>query len=142
MKHSRIKRIRSGIRSLAILTLFFTQIGCKTSDPVQMSKEEATEMTPQTNPTTTLHISYFSIAYGIDYQNLSELETMLKAFQEKRGTSFTIEKVSWGREGEVSLCIDVRLLSESLKAALEEEVRALIIRGKNVRIEKNKPCRR
>lgn len=137
-----MKRDKPFFAGLLILTFFFTQIGCKTSEKAADSTQSVPAEAQATTWIPTWHISYFSIAYGIDYENLKELEAMLVQFQAAQSVQLTIEKVGWGREGEVDVCIGAEKLTETQKMQLEEEIKGLIIKGKNVRMEKNKPCRR
>lgn len=116
---------------------------CKST---QESGTEQTQHYTQTAPTDSPGnpdwvVSYYSVAYGIDLENLQALESYIENFRSEHGITLEIVRKSRGREGETDLCILTISTSENLKKKLEEGIKSVIINGKNVRFLKDVPCR-
>ena len=75
---------------------------------------------PAPAPACPLTVSFGSYAMGIDAGALAKVDALLKRDRMVRG----VERSRWGREGEVTLCVQTR--SESHARRLARRVRALI----------------
>jgi hypothetical protein len=83
----------------------------------------------------TLVVSFGSACCGTDHDAEERLSQALA------GSKATQRSVSWGKEGEVDVCLDLAPLTENERAELFAKVTAAVAKGKYVTVKQNAVCR-
>jgi hypothetical protein len=83
----------------------------------------------------TLVVSFGSACCGTDHDAHQRLD---KALADSKATQ---RAVSWGKEGEFDVCLDLAPLSETERADLVAKVTAAVAKGKYVTVRPNATCR-
>lgn len=113
--------------------LLLACLGCS----VKVKTTAPSAPTAQELPRAFCGISFFSIGYGIDVQGLKSVDAWVKS----KGDSLQAVKQSWGREGEVDVCLSSHQ-EEARTRMWIQELRALLTESKNCRITGENGCRK
>ncbi len=87
-----------------------------------------------------LLISFFSIGSGIDYERKKEMDRYFGQLESEK-VDFLIEKVGWGREGEVDYCVDLSKVKETEQKKIIEKVREIAKKSSWIDVQLDKTCR-
>ncbi len=87
-----------------------------------------------------LLISFFSIGSGIDYERKKEMDRYFGQLESEK-VDFLIEKVGWGREGEVDYCVDLSKVKEAEQKKIIEKVREIAKKSSWIDVQLDKTCR-
>lgn len=86
-----------------------------------------------------LVISFFSRGQGIDYKNRVKLDSLL---EKEYPNKIEIEKISWGREGEVDYCLKLNQLLIAEQEKFIINVKTLLKESPLILIEEDNSCSR
>jgi len=160
------QKLSNGILFLFMLILFASNTACKSkknsSNTIQ-EKETITESVPPAieetnepkdqqeimqkepsaikNATYDLVLSFYSIGSGSNWDVIAEFDKFLERFNSNNTSKPDVERVTWGREGEVDFCIALSKLSSSEKQKFLDEAKLIANKAKFVHINENAPCR-
>lgn len=117
------------------------------------SKKNALPITVEENMPTTesstkieninyhLVLSFYSIGSGADWDVIAEYDKFLELDKAASTQQAKVDRVTWGREGEVDFCIDLSNLSENRKKTFIAQSIEIANKAKYVHIKENAPCR-
>lgn len=108
------------------------------TDQEKIMQKEPSEIK---NTTYDLVLSFYSIGSGSNWDVIAEIDKFLERFNSNDTTRPKVERVSWGREGEVDFCIALDELSSANKLKFLEEAKLIANKAKFVHINENAPCR-
>jgi len=80
-------------------------------------------------------VNFISFGAGIDIETQAKFD----AFLETKYPNLNVERVHWGREGEVNYCINLDRLSEMQRSDFVRESTEILGRSSLVKISE-KPC--
>lgn len=112
-------------------------VACKSKSPAEPSSGSGQTTQAEIDALPMLVVSFYSIAYGIDSGARAALDAYLSEYEKV----LTVEKRSWGREGEVDYCLFAPTLTEAQKSEHVQAIRALLSKGKNLHLYTDKACR-
>ena len=87
-----------------------------------------------------LVITFYSIGSGSEYALCKELEDSIESYSLKVGKTIDYKKTSWGREGEIDVCLKLNELSQEEREDFVVHTKTMLKKGKWVNIYDNKPC--
>jgi hypothetical protein len=133
--------MRSFVRILCTLASVLFIYSCKGKAAAEaVAGGSASEnITALRGDTTDIHISFYSIAYGIDMETLQGVDGILKPLEAEG--QIRVDRRAWGREGEVDLCIFRKNANEMLMEELLKQLRVAVVGGKNLRLSQGTVCR-
>jgi hypothetical protein len=88
-----------------------------------------------------IRVSFISIGSGIDRIARQKYESYIKEFEEQNKIIILLEKINWGREGEINYCINVTNLNKNLQKKFLEGTKNNLKDSKLVRIKENTSCK-
>lgn len=104
-----------------------------------MTKTEISEKI--TNGNYHLVLSFYSIGSGADWSIIAEFDRFIERDTSISARKAKVERVTWGREGEVDFCIDLTDLTDAEKKTFIEQSKEIANKAKYVHITENAPCR-
>ncbi|MCB0402547.1 MAG: hypothetical protein KDD41_10720 [Flavobacteriales bacterium] len=116
---------------LAIMIASTSLFACKSSQSGAMGADriEPANSKPAAQPeegTYDMIISFISKGAGTDRVVKPKIDEYMTAFNEKHGLTLNVDKVGWGREGEVDYHFDFENLSTAQKKEFISEVKAIV----------------
>ncbi len=118
-----------------------------TTNSVSSPPSQKKEMNPKTatsqEPSDTLKrhwVSFYSIGGGIESQLADQFNSLLQKMEAENRVK--VERVPWGREGEVDFCIELVSKNAELKRETLREIQEKLREAKRVHQKVNGECRR
>lgn len=122
--------------TLVLLSLvLISGTGCK------VRQEEPPPPPPLPDNTYSLLVSFYSIGTGVNGNALRLMDEVIREYQEDLKLPVSVEKIPWGREGEVDYCIDLEKLSETQQGEFINKTRQVLKDSQHVHIYENAVCR-
>jgi hypothetical protein len=88
-----------------------------------------------------LVLSFYSIGSGADWDIIAEYDRFIEIDKASSTQKANIDRVTWGREGEVDFCIDLSNLTNIDKETFIKQSKEIAQKAKYVHINENAPCR-
>ena len=112
--------------------------------PVGSKKTEKpiAEKVQQNVSTGYLVVTFSSRGSGIDGKAMNKLDEIVISLGLNKAESTPLEKVSWGREGEIDYCFDLSLIDEELTTNLKNQLNSEFSGNNLVQIEHHENCPR
>ena len=126
---------------LLLATMALSIIGfaaCKNHEKTSGSADKTQKM--QQNNTYSLVVSFISIGQGVDQKAIEQYNEFIAQFEKENNVKINLEKVPWGREGEVDYCIDLTGLDKKTAEKFSTKTEELLSKNNLVKVEKNAPC--
>jgi hypothetical protein len=141
--YSHHKFIKKSLLILLVTSISFTVSGCKNKKEAANQNTNAVNnsTTPSDANTYSLVLSFYSIGSGSDWDIISELDLYIESFNRASKTKPNIDRIPWGREGEVDFCIQTAEMSKNDKEAFIQKTLEIAKRAKFVHINENAVCR-
>ena len=111
-------------------TVKIEQTATKSSEPA-MPKEIMYRFT----------VSFISKGAGTDYQIKQKYDAFIADFEFRNKVQIITNKASWGREGEVDYCFDLKDLNSTMTDSFIAESKALLSASTLINIGENTRCR-
>ena len=86
-------------------------------------------------------VSFISKGAGTDYQIKEKYDAFITDFETKNKVKMTINKASWGREGESDYCFEMTQLNNEIVKKFMAESKALLSASDRINIGENTNCR-
>ena len=86
-------------------------------------------------------ISFISIGAGTNTNALKQLEDFINEFEKNNSVKIKVNKISYGREGEIDYCFDLSALKTDIKKMFITKSKELLSKSENVNYQENKSCR-
>lgn len=86
-------------------------------------------------------VSFFSVASGPDRESMTNFENWYNAYLTEKKSTADLEKISWGREGEMDFCFKLAGWSEQDQTAFVNAAKEQLKNAKQVNTFENEPCR-
>ena len=86
-------------------------------------------------------VSFISKGAGTDYQIKEKYDAFITDFETKNKVKMTINKASWGREGESDYCFEMSQLNNEIVKKFMAESKALLSASDRINIGENTNCR-
>lgn len=129
------------IAGWVMISLTMIQAGsCKSKD-LAKSKTSATKVDEDGRRIVNLYVSFYSIAYGIDYEAQTGLKNYMASFEEQHKVKLNVTEVRWGREGEIDYCFDLENLKADQQAEFIAGTKKILSVSKLVHIIENTGCK-
>ncbi|MEX1188050.1 MAG: hypothetical protein WED33_02260 [Bacteroidia bacterium] len=87
-------------------------------------------------------VSFFSIGSGVDFTVAREFEAYVKGFETENSDYISVERVPWGREGEVDYCIMFNNLNKEKARAFVSKCREITSKTEWVHMNLDSECKR
>ncbi|MFN4124059.1 MAG: hypothetical protein ACK4GL_12245 [Flavobacteriales bacterium] len=104
--------------------------------------------TPEPNPTEvslpnsySIVFSFYSIGSGSDWDIIGEMDAFLDAYKQSGKSQPEVDRIPWGREGEVDFCIQTGQMKSTERESFRNSVMEIARRAKFVHINENAVCR-
>ncbi|MFM7217282.1 MAG: hypothetical protein ACKO7B_10095 [Flavobacteriales bacterium] len=95
----------------------------------------------QTTATYRFIVSFFSTASGPDRESMTNFENWFSTYLNDKKLTADMDKISWGREGEMDLCFKLNGWSEQDQTAFVNAAKEQLKNAKQVNMFENEPCR-
>lgn len=119
------------LKSFILIGVFLGTMSCK------VKKEIVTE----TQPKTYLVVSFYSIGMGVNHQAVNIMNHIIEEYKNTKNVDIPVNKIPWGREGEIDYCIDIQSIGEKDQKEFINKVHSLLDSQNWVRIKENAQCR-
>lgn len=119
------------LKSLILIGFYLATMSCK------VKIENVTE----TQPKTYLVVSFYSIGMGVNHQAVNAMNNILEDYKKTKNVDIPVNKIPWGREGEIDYCIDIQSIDEKDQKEFINKVHSLLDGQNWVRIKENAQCR-
>lgn len=106
----------------------------------QKEQREIIETPAKDDKVYSVLIAFFSIGAGIDFDKKAEMDGYLEQLENDK-VNFSVEKVAWGREGEVDYCVDLSKLKDAEQKRIIEKIQAIAKKSSWIDVKLNKECR-
>lgn len=88
-----------------------------------------------------LVLSFYSIGSGSDWEVIGEMDAFLDAYRKSGKSQPEVERIPWGREGEVDFCIQTGKMNPADSESFRKSVLEIARKAKFVHINENAVCR-
>ncbi|HRG58161.1 MAG TPA: hypothetical protein PK323_04340 [Bacteroidia bacterium] len=86
-------------------------------------------------------VSFISKGAGTDYQMKQKYDAFITDFETRNKVKLLLSKASWGREGEVDYCFDMKELNKEITEKFIAESKAVLSASDRINIGENTNCR-
>lgn len=86
-------------------------------------------------------VSFYSVASGPDRDGMTAFEKWVETYSTEHKSTISVEKISWGREGEMDYCYTLDGLSKDDQAAFIIAAKGQLSNVKQVNTFENEPCK-
>jgi hypothetical protein len=87
-----------------------------------------------------LIVSFISIGEGTDIKAHEKFDAFMSSWQTENNKTLVVEKVPWGREGEVDYCLKLNELDKDSQSKFVSQIQDAVKDSKLVQISENQPC--
>lgn len=105
-------------------------------------EETPKQLSPKSEKTATLLVSFYSIGGGIDTKTAQAFDNFISGYKTGSNKLISYDRVPWGREGELDYCINFSELSFDETNQFIEASKAKIKDCKMVHFKQNGECKR
>ncbi len=106
----------------------------------QKEQRETIETPAKDEKVYSVLIAFFSIGAGIDFDRKAEMDGYLEQLVSEK-VDFSVEKVAWGREGEVDYCVDLSKLKAAEQKRIIEKIQVIAKKSSWIDVKLNQECR-
>ncbi len=143
-------KILKFISSFLCIILFTILMGsCKNHKDITSASDDNPKSTAENNMVQlsdtsnySLLVSFFSIGSGIDFEVAKEYDQFIKKFESENQGKLLVERIPWGREGELDYCIRFEGLSPVNQKALLDKTKEITSKSKWVNTSTDTTCKR
>ncbi len=125
---------------LAVFAISFLWLPACKNQQKQAEKTTSKTQDMKQNNTYSLVVSFISIGQGVDQEAIEQFNRFITGFETENKVTLNIEKIPWGREGEVDYCIDLSQIDEKIAQKFLTKTNELLSNNNLIKVEKNAPC--
>lgn len=135
---------------LLIIPIAFGSFNCKGSKKAtkneaivksETSENKSNQGKDSNQSTFRFTVSFISKGAGTDYQMKQKYDAFITDFETRNKIKLALSKASWGREGEVDYCFDIKELSKEIVEKFIAESKAVLSASDRINIGENTNCR-
>jgi hypothetical protein len=148
-KLNKMKIMKFFLSAVTVISFSFSICSCKNQKEANSSLNEKTKSNTMNNVVQlsdtshySLLVSFFSIGSGIDFKIAQEYDRYIKQFELENEGKILVERIPWGREGELDYCIRFAGLSPEKQQSLIDRTKDIASQSKWVNVSTDSPCRR
>jgi len=113
----------------------------ETTETISHDSMTTAKVNAQTNDNNyRLIVSFISIGEGTDIKAHENFDAFMSSWQTENNKTLVVDKVPWGREGEVDYCFKLNELDKDSQAKFVSKVQDAVKDSKLVQISENQPC--
>ena len=125
---------------LLLAAMILSFIGFSACKNHEKSTGETQNQNMKQNNIYSVVVSFISIGQGVDQKAIEQYNEFIAQFEKENKVKINLEKVPWGREGEVDYCIDLSGLDKKIMEKFLTKTDELLSKNNLIKVEKNAPC--
>ena len=131
------------MKNTLIALSFISCIACHSAKKAtETNKLSATNQNETQNDTLkTFTVSFISIGAGTDGRARETFNQFIKEFEQKHSLKLPFEIISWGREGEMDYCFNLKGIRKGIKEEFVNESKNSLKNSKLIRYQENEECK-
>ncbi|MEZ5173384.1 MAG: hypothetical protein R2850_07710 [Bacteroidia bacterium] len=138
-----MKTARYFLILLITALLPFSMPACKNNGKARNGNETMKDLVQLSDTSHySLLVSFYSIGSGIDHKVAKEYDNFIKSFEAEHTDEILVERIHWGREGELDFCMRFTGLKPADQKILLDRTNEIISKSKWVNHSTDTPCKR